>query len=421
MTTVPVAVIGAGQAGLAVSRLLTEAAVEHVVLERGRTAERWRSRPWESLRLLTPNWMSRLPGWQYTGDDPAGFMPARQVAAYLSAYASASAAPVVEEADVESVRAAGDGYHVVTTAGAWRARSVVVATGWCDRPHVPAEAATLDRRIAQQDPETFGSPAGLPDGGVLVVGASASGAQLADEIAASGRRVLLAVGSHTRLPRRYRGMDIMWWLDAMRLLDRRVRPHLAPGPVTSEPSVQLVGRPDGRDVDLPALERKGVVLTGRLTGVSGTRVRFADDLSGTTADADVRLASLLRRIDAYARAVGLEDEILPAPPRPPGIRAVQPPAHLDLTHAGITSVVWATGYRRAYSWLHVPVLDPTGEIRHVHGTTAAPGLHTVGMRMQTRRNSTFLDGVRHDAAAVVGRVLGDLGATPSRPALRSAA
>src|SRR5215207_6791031 len=169
MTTVPVAVVGAGQAGLAVSRLLTDAAVDHVVLERGRTAERWRSRPWESLRLLTPNWMSRLPGWQYTGDDPAGFMPARHVADYLSSYADASAAPVVEEARVESVRPAGEAYDVVTTAGAWRARSVVVATGWCELPLVPAGAASLDRRIVQQDAATFHSPAGLPDGGVLVV------------------------------------------------------------------------------------------------------------------------------------------------------------------------------------------------------------------------------------------------------------
>jgi putative flavoprotein involved in K+ transport len=418
MTTVPVAVVGAGQAGLAVSTLLTEAAVDHVVLERGRTAERWRSRPWESLRLLTPNWMSRLPGWQYTGNDPAGFMRAREVTGYLSAYAAASAAPVVEQAAVESVRPSGDGYRVDTPAGTWTARSVVVATGWSDIPVVPAAAQLLDPGVVQETAAGFRSPDDLPDGVVLVVGASASGVQLADEIVASGRPVVLSVGSHSRLPRRYRGLDIMWWLDSMGMFERRVRVHVALGP--AEQSVQLVGRPDGRDVDLPSLQRRGVTLVGRLTGAEGGRLRFADDLPATTTTADDRLADLLARIDAYARAVGLEDEILPRPPEPPSIRPAAAPSELDVGYAGIRSVVWATGYRRSYPWLHVPVLDGAGEIRHVHGTTAAPGLHVVGMRRQTRRNSTFIDGVRHDAAAVVGRVLAELETTAGTP-LRSAA
>jgi putative flavoprotein involved in K+ transport len=418
MTTVPVAVVGAGQAGLAVSRLLTGSGIDHVLLERGRTAERWRSHPWESLRLLTPNWMTRLPGWRYDGDDPAGFMRAGEVAGHLTEYARAFSAPVVQGADVRSVRRDDGGYRLVTTAGSWTARAVVVATGWCDSPSVPPLAAALDPGLVQQTAATFRSPTALPDGGVLVVGASASGVQLADEIAGSGRPVVLAVGSHARLPRRYRGMDVMWWLDSMGVLDRRVRPYLAPGSAT-EPSVQLAGRPDGRDVDLPSLQARGVTLTGRLTAAAGTRVRFADDLAATTALADARLAGLLRRIDGYARAVGLEDEVLPVPPGPSAVRLDGSPAELDLPAAGIRSVVWATGYRRSYPWLHVPVLDPAGEIRHVAGQTAAPGLHVVGMRRQTRVNSTFIDGVRHDAAAVVGRVLDDLGAT--RAAARSVA
>lgn len=416
---VPVAVVGAGQAGLAVSRLLGDAGVDHVVLERGRTAERWRSRPWESLRLLTPNWMSRLPGWHYAGDDPTGFLPAREVADYLAAYAVGSAAPVVEEATVESVRPAPGGFRVDTTAGSWAARSVVVATGWCDLPAVPAAARSLRADLVQHTAATYSTAGALPRGGVLVVGASASGVQLADEIAASGRPVVLSVGSHTRLPRRYRGLDVMWWLDAMGLLQRRVRAHVGPGP--AEPSVQLVGRPDGRDVDLPALQRRGVHLAGRLTAADGDRVRFTGDLPRTTAAADDRLAGLLRRIDAYARAVGLDDEILPPPTALPRIGLPDPVDEIGLRDAGIRSVVWATGYRRSYPWLHVPVLDRDGEIRHVHGTTAVPGLHVVGMRRQTRQNSTFIDGVRHDAAAVVRRVLGELGAGGARPALRSAA
>ncbi|MGK5114101.1 MULTISPECIES: flavin-containing monooxygenase [unclassified Geodermatophilus] len=421
MTPVPVAVVGAGQAGLAVSRLLTEADVDHVVLERGRAAEHWRSARWRSLRLLTPNWMSRLPGWRYAGPDPAGYMSAREVADYLSAYAVASRAPVVEGAAVESLRPAPAGYRIATAAGHWTTRAVVVATGWSDLPSVPAAAARLDRSLVQLTAASYRDPAGLPDAGVLVVGASASGVQLADEIAATGRPVTLAVGRHARVPRRYRGMEILWWLDAMGLLDRRVRPHVAPADTPPDPSLQLVGRPDDRAVDLPALQARGITLTGRLLAADGTRLRFADDLPLTTRAADDHMAGLLHRIDSYAAAVGLADEVLPAPPALPGIRTAQPPVELDLAAAGIGAVVWATGYRRSYPWLHVPVLDAAGEIRHVAGTTAARGLHVVGMRMQTRRNSTFLDGVRHDAAAVVGRLLADLGAGVPREALRSAA
>jgi putative flavoprotein involved in K+ transport len=402
----PAVVIGAGQAGLAVSALLTAAAVDHVVLERGGPAQRWRSQSWESLRLLTPNWLSRLPGWTYAGPDPAGFMGAAAVADHLTAYAAHTRAPVVDGATVLSVRGAGDGYHVATTAGAWTARAVVVATGWCDLPYVPPAAAGLPSAVTQLTPATYRNPAALPDGGVLVVGASASGAQLADELAASGRSVVLAVGSHTRVPRRYRGLDIMWWLDAMGLLDRPVpdRPGLL-----REPSLQLAGRTDGRDVDLPALQDRGVRLAGRLVGVDGPRLRFAADVPASTAAADTRLRRLLARIDAHADAAGLADELEPAAP----VRTVRPGVVTELS-GGIRTVLWATGHRRAYPWLKVPVLDDAGEIRHTAGITPAAGLYVVGMRWQSRRNSSFLDGVRHDAATVAARVLADIGATDRR-------
>ena len=420
-TTTSVAVIGAGQAGLAVSALLGRAGVDHVVLERGRTGERWLARPWESLRLLTPNWLSRLPGWRYSGSDPNGFMPARAVADYLAAYAAASDAPIVHGAHVESVRADGDRYRVDTAVGTWSARAVVVATGWCDRPVIPASAAELDGDVVQLTAASYRNPAGLPDGAALVVGASATGVQLADELAGSGRRVILAVGGHNRLPRSYRGMDIMWWLDSMGLLDRRTRKQPAPGRSGGDPSVQLVGRDDGRDVDLPSLQDRGVQLTGRFCGAVAGRVRFADDLAATAGPADERLGELLRRIDSYARAVGLEDELLDPPHRIRPARIDEAPAELDLAAEGVRTVLWATGYRRRYPWLHVPVFDSYGEIRHVRGTTAASGLHVVGMRMQTRRNSTFLDGVRHDATSVVHRILDDLGADRRTASLRSAA
>jgi putative flavoprotein involved in K+ transport len=416
-----VAVIGAGQAGLAVSHLLGRADVDHVVLERGRTGERWLARPWRSLRLLTPNWLSRLPGWRYTGPDPEGYLPARGVAGYLSCYAAASAAPVVHGADVHDLRRDDDGYRIATGAGSWSARAAVIATGWCDRPLIPATAAGLALDLPQYTAATYRDPGHLPDGGVLVVGASATGVQVADELAADGRHVVLAVGSHNRLPRRYRGLDILWWLDTLGLLDRRTPDRLGSDAVPADPSVQLVGRADARDVDLPSLQARGVQLAGRFRDASDHRVRFADALPTSTETADRRLVQLLRRIDSYAHAVGLDDELLPPPETLPRARVAAAPLELDLAATGIRSVVWATGYRRAYPWLRVPVLGADGEIRHVRGTTPAPGLHVAGMRLQTRRNSTFLDGVRHDAAVVVGRILEDLGAPRQAAAVGSAA
>ena len=282
-----VVVIGAGQAGLAVSNLLTAASVGHVVLERGRTAESWRSRRWDSLRLLTPNWMSRLPGWSYRGSGPAGFMSAAEVAGYLGSYADSFDAPVVQGAEVRSVRRWAGGYLVVSDAGSWTADAVVVATGYCDEPAVPAVARDLDPTILQLTPDRYRNPDGVPDGGVLVIGASATGVQLADELAAAGRDVVLAVGRHARMPRRYRGMDIMWWLDSMGLLDRRAGPADAARP--PEPSLQIVGRADGREVDLPSLAERGIHVTGRVSGFGSGTVALADDLRITTAAADARL------------------------------------------------------------------------------------------------------------------------------------
>jgi putative flavoprotein involved in K+ transport len=402
-----VVVIGAGQAGLAVSHLLSAAGTDHVVLERGRTAGRWDAHAWQSLRLLTPNWMSRLPGHSYRGPDPAGFMRATEVGSYLRSYAALSAAPVIEGVEVVSVRRGAGRYRVATTAGTWTAVSVVLATGWCDLPHVPGLASRLDSRIMQLTPAAYAAPQALPDGGVLVVGASATGVQLADELAAAGRRVALAVGSHSRLPRTYRALDICWWLDAMGVFDSALAGHPRPAAARREPSLQLSGRPGGHDVGLPALQARGVVLTGRLTGIDGRRVRLAQDLPVTTREADARLRRLLRRIDVFAERSGIATETGPAEPDGT-VRAHGALAELDLRRAGYRAVIWATGFRRSYPWLHVPVLDDNGDISHLNGTTASPGLHVIGMRWQTRRSSTFLDGVRHDAAIVVAKVLKDL-------------
>lgn len=404
MARTTVVVIGAGQAGLAVSHLLTAGSVDHVVLERGRVGERWRSQRWDSLRLLSPNWLTRLPGWTYTGPDPEGYLAAREVADHLSAYALHSHLPVFSGTEVISVRRTEDGYAVHTSEGLWLSDAVVVATGWCDTAARPPAAAALHPSVHQMDADTYRRPDDLPSGGVLVVGGSATGVQLADEIAATGRRVVLATGQHTRVPRYHRGRDIFWWLDAVGLLRRRRED--APPSVLREPSLQLMGRSDGYAVDLPALQQRGVVLAGRFLGVHGRRVHLAPDLPLTTAAADARMHALLDRLDEFALREGLSAG---EPVRLPPARTGDAPTEVVLGRRGIRTVVWATGYRRPYPWLHVPVLDVRGEIVQTAGRTPVPGLYVVGLAWQTRRNSITLDGVGADAATVVDHLHADLG------------
>jgi putative flavoprotein involved in K+ transport len=404
MPTTDTIIIGAGQAGLAASRCLTDRGVDHVLLERGQIAERWRSERWDSLRLLTPNWMTRLPGWSYAGPDIDGYMTATEVTDFFQAYADATAAPVIENSAVVHLTARDDGFAVTTTSNQWRATNVVIATGWCDQPAIPAVAGQLDPTIAQLAPSAYRNPNSLPDGGVLVVGASATGVQLADELARTGRPVVVTVGSHTRLPRRYRGMDIFWWLERIGSLDRTLDQLPEPHAARDEPSLQLVGRPD-RNLDLATLQRLGVGLTGRLTDIDGHHARLAPDLAGTVARADARLRRVLDEIDSHIDATGLTAEVLdPEPPSP--VTVDDSPERLDLAARGITSVIWATGHRRSYPWLHVPVLDERGEIRQHRGVTPNPGLYVLGQRFQHTRRSNFIDGVGADATFIADHIVG---------------
>lgn len=396
-------VLGAGQAGLAMSRCLTDRGRDHVVLERGRPAERWRRERWSSMRLLTPNWMTRLPGWCYDGNDSDGYMTATEVVGYLDRYARSFGAPVEAETTVVRVEWGGDRFLATTDRGAWSANHVVVATGHCDRPYVPAMAARLSRAVHQTTPTVYRDPGSLPDGGVLVVGAAASGAQLADELARSGRDVVLAVGRHTRLPRCYRGRDICWWLERLGVLDKTIDQMPDPARARREPSLQLAGRPDKADLDLAALQDNGVRLSGRLTGVDGRTVHFAADLAATTARAETGRRRLLAEIDDYIHSNGLPTEVLDREPvRPVPVDGEQD--RLDLRSEGISTVLWATGFRRRYPWLGIPVLDEAGEIRHRRGVTPVPGLYVLGLRFQHRRNSSFLDGVRHDAEFIANHL-----------------
>jgi putative flavoprotein involved in K+ transport len=381
---------------------LTAGGRDHVVLDRGRTGERWRSERWDSLRLLTPNWMLRLPGYDYRGPDPDGYLPADELADLLARYAETFALPVVEDTAVLAVETADDGFRVVTAGDTWRAGNVVVATGACDVPSVPAVAATLDGGITQLTPSSYRNPDRLPSGGVLVVGASASGLQIADELHSSGREVVLATGSHTRLPRCYRGMDILWWLETIGALDRSVDAVDDVARARRQPSLQLIGRPDTR-LDLGTVTAAGVRVAGRLTGIEGSVARFDRSLPDTVQSADERLQGLLRRVDEYVTAAGLEAEV-GEPDPPPPLALPEGPDRLDLAAAGVGTVVWATGYRRDHRWLPAAALDERGELRQRYGITPLPGLFTVGQRFQTRRNSSFVGGSRHDAALVAAHL-----------------
>src|SRR3954447_9604870 len=300
MTTVDTVVIGAGHAGLAVSRLLSAAGRDHVVLDRGRVGERWRTERWDSLHLLTPSWMTRLPGWSYEGGDTDAYLSAGAFVDHLEAYAASFGAPVEGGTTVEQVRVSGGGgsrYAVATDRGTWQADNVVIATGPHGIPRIPAGLARDDVFTSSEDR----NPGQLPDGGVLVVGASSSGVQIADELTRAGRKVVLAVGRHTRMPRRYRGVDIFWWLETTGRLARNIDEVPDPVAARREPSLQLVGgsgtERSAPDIDLDLLQARGVRLTGRLNQAFGRMAHFSDDLADTVGAAEHTMHRFLDRVD----------------------------------------------------------------------------------------------------------------------------
>jgi putative flavoprotein involved in K+ transport len=406
-------IVGAGHAGLAVSRLLTDAGRDHVVLDRGGVAERWRSERWDSLHLLTPNWMTRLPGWCYAGPDPDGYLSAGELVQHLERYAASFRAPVVFNTpvvEISEMRRPGCArFSVITGSGPWHARHVVVATGPHGRPYVPSGLSDISSRVEVLTASSYRNPDTLPPGGVLVVGASASGVQIADELRRAGREVTIAVGRHTRMPRRYRGMDSFWWLEATGRLARTIDQMPDIAAARQENSLQLIGRTEahlrGSDLDLQTLQDRGVHLLGRLEGVVGTDALFRDDLSQRVAEADRRMHHVLDTVDEYIDKAGLNREVLPAL-RPGAVIVSAPVTRLNLAAENIRTVIVAAGYRPDHRWLQVPVLEPDGSIRQHRGVTPAPGLYVVGQYFQHRRDSGFIDGVRHDARYVVDHLLG---------------
>jgi len=367
-------------------------------------ANSWRRERWDSLRLLTPNWQSRLPGYRYDGGDPDGFMTMDEVIAFISRFAVVSAAPIRTQTTVTSVRRNDDGYHVAATTGDLRCRSVVLASGACNVANVPAVREAIPSSIACVTAFDYRNPAQLPDGGVLVVGASATGVQLADEIHRSGRPVTLAVGEHVRLPRTYRGRDVLWWMDASGVWNQRYDEIDDLARARSLPSPQLVGTPERTTLDLNALAAAGVEIVGRLAAVRNGRAQFSGSLRNQFALADLKMNRLLDTFDEWARVHARDADVGPLerfePTRPPA----RPRLDLGLQSGEIRSIVWATGFRPDYSWLDVPVLDRKGHLRHDGGVVDSPGLYAIGLPVLRRRKSSFIHGAEDDARDIVAHL-----------------
>jgi len=406
-------VIGAGHGGLAISHFLSQRSIDHVVLERGEVANSWRHERWDSLRLLTPNWQSRLPGHAYCGSDPDGFMTMNEVVEHIVAFASVSSAPVRTHTRVTSVTRSDYGYRVVADGGGFDCQSVVIASGAANIPHVPALSQAIPKPIECFTAFDYRNPDSLPPGGVLVVGASATGVQFADEIQRSGRPVTLAVGEHVRLPRTYRGKDVLWWMENSGVWDQRYTAIDDIERARRLPSPQLVGTPERVMLDLNALQTAGVELVGRLAGVRDGRALFSGGLLNQFALADLKMTRLLETFDAWA----LSNEVSSPIGAVERFAATRPPAaprlSLDLGDGAIRSIVWATGFLPDYRWLGVPALDRKGRLRHEGGVVCdAPGMYVIGLPVLRRRKSSFICGAEDDARELVAHLEGFLKGAP---------
>jgi putative flavoprotein involved in K+ transport len=388
------------------SRRLTERSIDHVVLERGEVANSWRTQRWPSLTLLTPNWQTRLPGHHYAGDDPDGFMPVDGVVATITRYARLVGAPVCTGTGAHTVRVAPEGFQIRVNDDLLYARAVVLATGACNLPAIPAAASAVPASITTLTPLAYRDPGQLPDGGVLVVGASATGVQLAAEIHRSGRPVTLAVGEHVRLPRSYRGRDIFWWMQATGLLAERYDQVDDLTRARHLPSPQLTGTSRATMTDLDTLASQGVRIVGRLGRIVDGVAQFSGSLANVCVLADLKMNRFLNRADEWATASGLDGELPPPHRFAPTRVDPRTPLELDLTSGEITTVLWATGFRPDHSWLDIPVLDRTGHIRHDGGVvTGAPGLYILGLPVLRTRASTYIHGASADSDALASHLV----------------
>ncbi len=396
-------IVGGGQAGLAMSEQLTRRGREHLVVERRRIVERWRSERWDGLHANGPAWSDSMPGWPIPGVSLDEFATRDQIVDYFIAYADAIKAPVRCGVEVTSVAALENGrFRAETSEGAIEAANIVVATGPFQRPVVPG-IVPADSGLLQIHASDYRNPAQLPDGAVLVVGAGSSGAQIAEELLRAERQVYLSVGRHMRPPRRYRGRDFVWWMDQQGLW------HLPVGDVTPGHAVlAFSGAYGGISVDFRRMAERGTVLVGRAQAYADGVMSFADDLAANLAQGDASCLAFYDQSDAFALRAGLdlpeEPDVRAIPPDPACV--TDPIRTLRLADAGINTIIWATGYSSDFSWLKVPVLDERGMPVHRLGVTAVPGVYFLGLVWQSKRTSSFICGVGHDAAFLAEHIAG---------------
>ena len=356
---------------------------------------------WDSLRLLTPNWQSRLPGYRYEGVDPDGFMTVNDVIEFVTRFAAVAGAPVRTHTPVTSVRQTDEGYQLATRSGEIRCRSVVLASGACNLPNVPAVSEAVPASIPCCTALGYRNPDQLPAGGVLIVGASATGVQLADEIHRSGRHVTLSVGEHVRLPRTYRDRDVLWWMDASGVWNQRYDQIDDLTRARRLPSPQLVGTPERTTLDINALSAAGVEIVGRLAAVRDGRALFSGGLRNQFALADLKMNRLLDTFDDWADSHVHDPDVGPPERFEPTRAPASSRLNLDLRSGEICSIIWASGFRPDYSWLDVPVVDRKGHLRHDGGVVDAPGLYALGLPVLRRRKSTFIHGAEDDARDLI--------------------
>lgn len=399
--TVEALVVGGGQAGVAMSEHLSSFGVGHLVLEQGRIAERWRSARWDSLVTNGPVWHDRFPGLEFTDVDPDAFAPKETVADYFVAYAEKIEAPIRCGVEVLSVRRSPDrrGFRAETSDGLVDATYVVAATGPFQRPVIPA-IVPEHADVVQLHSNAYRNPGQLPEGAVLVVGAGSSGVQIADELQRAGREVVLSVGPHDRPPRRYRGRDFVWWLGVLGKWDAEA------GPDADHVTIVVSGANGGETVDFRRLAARGMTLVGRTVSFSDGVMRFAPDLGDNIAKGDANYLSLLDEADAYVARDGLDL------PEEPDARAIGPDPdcvtdpilEVDLAGTGVTSIIWATGFAVDYGWLQVDAFDERGRPRHRRGVSSEPGVYFLGLPWLSRRGSSFIWGVWHDARYVADHI-----------------
>jgi putative flavoprotein involved in K+ transport len=381
-------IIGGGHAGLTMSYFLSQRGREHVILERGRVGERWRSERWDSFCFQFPNWTIELPGYKYRCDDPDAFAPGREVVRFLEGYSDFIKAPTRCGVDVTSLERAEDctRYLLTTNSGTITAANVVIATGPYQVPVIPAVSSDIPKNIFQVHSNAYRNPAQLPRGAVLVVGSGASGCQIADDLNQGGRQVYLSVGQHSRMPRRYRGQDFAYWGAALQRPEQIV--DTVPVNLRRGSEVLLTGAKGGYDVDLRAMAARGIVLLGHLQGIKDGEFMLADDLEQKLAKGDESMENFKRAVDDYVTRNGLEFPAEPEPGVTPNIPS--PVLRLNLKNAHIGSIVWASGFRCNFDFVKLPIFDESVEPVHRRGVTQCPGIYFLGLRWLYKRKSAFL-------------------------------